>query len=153
MAEAAFTLTTISLQLTLVWRRKPGTVTRVIAGPWLMPLIRVPLRSLFNGWLFGLPPAALVRLIAVDGRWKLLTPQSGPDTSAALAAPPTPVAATTPIASPPCSANLFRFPRRLQPCTTATIPGGALCTALERRAGALDPLNLIRPIPGKWAPA
>jgi hypothetical protein len=72
MAEAAFTLATISLQLMLVWRRKPATVTRIFAGPWLVPLIHVPLPSLFNGWLFSLPPTALVRLIAADGRWKLL---------------------------------------------------------------------------------
>lgn len=46
---------------------------RVIAGLWLVPLIDVVLRSLFNGWLLGLAPAALVGLIAAEGQWEVLT--------------------------------------------------------------------------------
>jgi hypothetical protein len=76
MAEAAFTLAVIVLQLTLAWllvrQRKPVTVPRVIAGLWLVPLIDVVLRSLFNGWLLGLAPAALVRQIAAEGQWEVL---------------------------------------------------------------------------------
>lgn len=77
MAEAAFTLVVIVLQLTLAWllvrRREPVRVPRVIAGLWLVPLIDVVLRSLFNGWLLGLAPAALVGLIAAEGQWEVLT--------------------------------------------------------------------------------